>query len=302
MLCKEWKISDESTKNEICNNHSKLAQNEPNNPDFYYLSIRCMEDGEEQDQKFLEGFKKWKDHNWLAYASGYIYSKENKLKDAYAAYKIAARRNPTIRNIIALDAERIKRVLNLKPGTKLRSIVDNSDVELYRKIESGDIDGGSDNPDYIYYLLGQGKLEEAYNLAKKYESNVDYVGAMVAASKGITKEFSDRIMNNLEEESLNFNTVWPILGLYVKKGKDYSNMIPLLEPLKMDKAYVDKLVSLIKRRQFSNVDKQISELTTKWKAHVYVLSNIILDGKIPTNWKNNIKGGLFVTEKPYLNL
>ncbi|CAL2087773.1 Zn-dependent protease with chaperone function [Tenacibaculum sp. 190524A05c] len=295
-------ISDESTKNEICNNHSKLAQNEPNNPDFYYLSIRCMEDGEEQDQKFLEGFKKWKDHNWLAYASGYIYSKENKLKDAYAAYKIAARRNPTIRNIIALDAERIKRVLNLKPGTKLRSIVDNSDVELYRKIESGDIDGGSDNPDYIYYLLGQGKLEEAYNLAKKYESNVDYVGAMVAASKGITKEFSDRIMNNLEEESLNFNTVWPMLGLYVKKGKDYSNMIPLLEPLKMDKAYVDKLVSLIKRRQFSNVDKQISELTTKWKAHVYVLSNIILDGKIPTNWKNSIKGGLFVTEKPYLNL
>jgi len=61
-----------------------------------------------------------------------------------------------------------------------------------------------------------------------------------------------------------------------------------------------KLIANIKAKNFKEVDKEIAKMTIKWKAQVYVLSSIILNGEIPNNWKIIVKGGLFIDEKPYL--
>ncbi|MCH2035088.1 MAG: M48 family metallopeptidase [Tenacibaculum sp.] len=295
-------LADENSKKEICEQHNKIANEEPENPDYYYLSMRCMEDGPEQDKRFLEGYKKWKDHNWLAYASGFVYSRGAEFEKAYNAYKVACKNNATVRNIVALEAERIKRILNLKEANKFRSIVKNKEVKYYQRLEVGDVDGGSENPNYMYYLLSKGKIKEGFKLAKKYDTDISYMSALVAASDNVDEALKTTILNELKIESLNLNSVWSVLGLYIKEGKNYDEMLPILQPLKFDKSRLEELIFNIKAKRFSKVEKEIAEFTVKWKAQVYVLSSVVLEGKIPEKWKKVIKGGLFATEKPYLNM
>ncbi|WP_299678592.1 M48 family metallopeptidase [uncultured Tenacibaculum sp.] len=295
-------LSDSTAHKDICNKHVELAREEPDNPDLYYLSIRCIKDEKLKDSKFLEGYKKWNQHNWLAYASGYIYTQKNNLEEAYEAYRVAAKGNPTIRSMIALDVERIKRILNLKGKKRYRTIIKNEQVKYYQNLELGKIENGENNPDYIFYLINNGKIDEAYKLVKKYGERMSYVNYFIAASKGVKKDLRDKLIRNLDINQLNYNSVWPVLGLHVLDNKDYTDLLPIFQPLDMEAKDVNKLISLIKQRDFSGVDNRIQNLTTQWKAQVYVLSSIIQKGNIPTNWKKVIKGGLFISEKPYLGL
>jgi hypothetical protein len=231
-----------------------------------------------------------------------VYSRGGEFEKAYNAYKVACKNNATVRNIVALEAERIKRILNLKEANKFRSIVKNKEVKYYQRLEVGDVDGGSENPDYMYYLLSKGKIKEGFKLAKKYDTDISYMSALVAASDNVNIALKTTILNELKIESLNLNSVWSVLGLYIKEGKNYDEMLPILQPLKFDKSRLEELILNIKAKRFSKVEKEIAEFTVKWKAQVYVLSSVILEGKIPEKWKKVIKGGLFATEKPYLNM
>ncbi len=292
-------IETDSHQKNVCTEHQELALKNPENADFYYLSTRCIGDGFEQDEKFIKGHKKWKDHNWLAYASGYVYLMRNDFENAYNAYKVAAKDNPSLSSIIALDAERVKRILNLR-GKNLETIVSNSNIDYYRNLSQGEIEDRENNPDYIYYLLGQGKVKDAYEYSKKHESSKNYMGYLIAASDGATKEMRDEILKEGNRESINLNSVWSAIGISIKENSTYEDLLEKIEPLGMTKEKIQLIIDSIKAKQFKKVDELIASLSVRWKSQVYVLSDIIHEGNIPQQWKIIIKGGLFIDEKPYL--
>ncbi|WP_420553429.1 M48 family metallopeptidase [Tenacibaculum aiptasiae] len=292
-------LSDSLSHKSICEKNTQLLLDSPNNPDYFYLATRCIENESEKNSQFIKGFEKWENHNWLAYAAGNCYSEIGAYTKAYKAFD--AVKNKGLQELIANNAERIKRVLNntLKEK-KYTTIIDNEEINYYNSLETGNIEEKSTNPDYVYYLLHKGEIHKAYELAQKFEESKTYALRLIGASKGATKQMITSALNISDKEGVNLNNVWSTLALSIKNKKDYQQFLSFFEPLKLDQKYINKLVSLIKSKKYTQVDKHISKLDLRWKAQTYIMANIILDGDIPQKWKQFYKGALFANEKPYL--
>ena len=293
-------LSDSLSHKDVCQKHTQLALDNPDNADYYYLSTRCMENETIKSNRFIEGHKKWNDHNWLAYASAHTFIERGKLKEAYQAYEISAKGNDALAELIADDAERVKRVLNNTTNSNYETIVRNDDIVFYDNLEKGNIEGKKENPDYVYYLLTQGKIEEAYDLAQKFENSRAYMLRLIGASKGATKEMKVSVLDVSNNKGLNLNSVWCTLGLAVKNNVDYKRCLEFFEPLELKDGYVEKLILLIKKNQHEAVEEHLADLSLRWKAQAYTMANIIKEGNIPKQWKQISKSGLFANEKPYL--
>jgi len=294
-------LTESDEHDTICQEHQDLAKNNPDNPDFYYLSTRCIEDESIKNKAYVVGFEKWKNHDWLAYASSYIYSERGNYEKAYNAFNIVSNNNENLQGIIADTAERVKRILNSSTKNNYKTIVSNEDIDFYNSLESGDYDGGKENPMHVYFLLNQGKIEEAYSLSLNFEDSSNYMQYIIGASKGATKEMQNKALNNKITSQLNANSAWSAVGLAIKNNKEYQDYLPAFELLEFEEGFLEKLISLIKKNKFNEADKHMINQDLRWKAQAYVMASIIKNGKIPNDWKTVIKGGLFANEKPYLD-
>ncbi|AUP77603.1 M48 family metallopeptidase [Flavivirga eckloniae] len=294
-------LSDSLTHKSVCEKHIQLSQDNPDNATFYYLATRCIEDEDLKNQRFVSGHKKWKDHDWLAYASAYVYIERGDLRSAYDAFKVVSQNNESLAELIAIEAERVKRILNIKENGRYETIVNNPDIDFYNGIENGEIEGKETNSDYVYYLIQKGNLEEAYKLSQNFESIKDYAHCLIASSKGATKQMKDAIFNDKELSGLNLGSVWSVLGLAIKENRNYKMYLDTFDLLELEDGFIVKLINLIKTKNYTEVDNHIKSLSLRWKAHTYVMASIILDGNIPLKWKQVYKAGLFANEKPFLN-
>lgn len=294
-------IVDDEKHKTVCEQQKQLSIDNPNDANYYYLATRCLEDEELKNNQFVAGHKKWKEHNWLAYAAGYVFVERSEFELAYKAYKIASKNNKMLAELVSDDSERITRILNLQKNKNYKSISNNNDIAFYNNIESGNIENKDVNSDYVYYLIHKGKLKEAFHLTQNYENIEGYAQYLIAASKGATKEMKEASAKNTAQVGLNLNSVWCTLGLAIKENKEYESYLTILEPLELDKVAMERLISNVKSKNFKAVDSKISSLQLRWKAQVYVLASIILDGNIPKKWKEIYKAGLFANEKPFLN-
>ncbi|WP_299551300.1 M48 family metallopeptidase [Seonamhaeicola sp.] len=293
-------VADSTNYGIICEKHTKRSLNDPENPDYYYLAARCIEDENLKDNRFIEGYKKWKDHTWLAFASGFVYSERNDYEQAYNAFSKAAE-NPNLESMVGVEVERIRRLLNLQKGNDFKTVINSEDVIFYNAIESGNIEGGKDNPDYIYYLIHKGSLEEAYRLSDSFESIKPYTDYLIVASSGVTNDIKDVILNQEVNSGLNLNTVWGVVGLAIKENIDYKQYLDIFEPLDLKGDFIEKLIGLIQSRNYTGVEQHISELRLRWQLQSYVMASVMLDGNIPNKWKQKINAGLFASERPFLN-
>ena len=123
---------------------------------------------------------------------------------------------------------------------------------------------------------------------------------LIAASKGVSNNIQLEALKLTKEEGININSVWSAVGLAVKHNKDYKQYITTFDVLDIKENDLNNLISFIKGKRYSLVEKEIETFGIRWKAHVYVMANIILDGDIPDKWKTISQGALFVNEKPYL--
>lgn len=295
-------ISKDSIHDAICLNHKNLANSNPDNADLFYLATRCIEDEEVQDNTFIEGHKKWKNHNWLAYASAGTYIERGDFEAAFNAYEVAAKNNENLADIVALSSERVKRLINkTNPKSQYETLIYNDDIRYYNTLESGEIEGKEKNPNYIYYLIHQGKLDEAFALSLKFEEIKTYTQSLIAASNGATKDMKTALLNKSSTvDGINLNSVWSVLGLAVKNNENYDDYLPVFEPLELQDNFIDDLINLIKTRQFNKVEKHVSELGLRWKAQAYTLASIILEEKTPAKWKQIADAVLFANEKPFI--
>ncbi len=292
-------LTDSLAHKHICEKHTQLKLDNPDNADYYYLAARCIEDESIKNNTFIKGYKKWKNHSWLAYAAGYVYTEQNNFDKAYKAYRVAAKAS-SLAELISDDAERIKRILNLKTRKNYKTIVNTESIDFYNSLENGNIEEKKTNPDYVYYLMQKGDLDKAFKRSKDYENIKHYVGYLLAASKGASKEIKQAAINNSEQMGLNLNSVWAATGLAIKENRDYRDYLDGFAQLEEKDEFIPKLIDLIKSRNYTGVDNHIKALRLRWKAQTYVMASVILDGDIPSKWKTIYKAGLFASEKPFL--
>ena len=286
----------------VCKDYIKKASDQPENSDLYYLSCRCIENELEKDKAFIKGHKKWENNSWLAFAAAYSYAEMEEWKASFDAYTISAKNNAQLGELIALDAERVRRIVSYKTGLKDydNPIIDTEDVKFYSSLERGELEEQELNPNNAYYLMSQGKIEESFAFVENYEEYKPYVLRLLGASNGASKDIINAALNLSNDQGINYNTIWSALGLAVKQNIDDTAYINSISEMGIESKLVKEFLNNINQSKFVEAEKIISDQDFRLKAQFYTLAKIIAGNKTPKEWNNIIKYGLFVNERPYL--
>ncbi|WP_405207623.1 M48 family metallopeptidase [Aquimarina sp. LLG6339-5] len=285
-------------KNKICNEIKESFIKNENNPDLYYLNTRCLEDSDYQDNTFLKGYEQWNNHPWLAYAAAHIYAKNENWEKSLLAFNSASKIN-SLKEIIAINAEKVRRKVN-SSGKKEKLNFTTNDLEYYLSIDNRKLTRFNEDPNYVFVLILQGKLNEAYNFIKSYEESKPYILRFLAVSDGA----SDKIKNDVkllnDQEGINNSTIWYSLAFNLLEKKDYTKNAKDIENLGVTKKDLDQYIQLIKARNYQKAENIIKKQQIYFKGYMYAVGYIINKSDAPTTWKNNANDLLLAHEKPFL--
>ncbi|PCJ94771.1 MAG: hypothetical protein COA50_10275 [Flavobacteriaceae bacterium] len=287
----------------ICERYQKLAISEPENADFHYLQIRCIEDEQEKNRAFVKGYEKFPEHPWLAFASAYTYAEDELWHKSYDAFRTASSFNESLKANIGLDAERVRRMLEIKFKVDIPfdQRVNNETINTYRDMESG-LRNEPGNTDYVYYLISVGKLREAYTFISQSESYKPRVLRMLAASEGVAQEIVKEALDLTTEEGIDFESAWMALGVAVRENVSTSEYIDILVQMGIDRKKVTDFIQLTKQQHTEAAEAGLRNMDFRYKSHFYALGCTILGSKAPQHWKVYSQALLFVNERPYIEM
>ena len=294
--------ADSIQKIKICEEQQQKATKHPENPNFYYLSCRCIENETEKGDAFIKGFKQWQDNAWLAFAAAFTYAERGYWKKSYNAFLFSKQSNPAIAEMITMDMERVRRVLLKKTNsaTYKNPVSNNQDIEFYNALEKGTLENMKENPNNAFYLLSKGKLQEANTFISNFENFKPYILRFLAASKGASDEMIHTAIELPNDAGINYNTIWLALGLAIKEKSDITAYTNTINKMGVANKILNKFLKHIEHSEFEKAEEAIKGLNFELKAHFYVLANVILNNKIPENWKEYIRTILFIDQRPFL--
>ncbi|WP_053002611.1 M48 family metallopeptidase [Kordia jejudonensis] len=296
-----YEASDSIQKIAFAERFAKISSDIPNDPDYYYLATRSMEDEVQKNIAFIKGHERWKSHPWLAFASAYSYAEKEEWEKSYAAFKTVAETNKTLAETISLDAERVRRYMVHLPNSKVGNapIIPSETVAYYTDLENGTLENVMTDSYYAYALLARGETLKAYNTSKNYEQQHPYVLRHIAVSKHATNQMIAEALALSTDEGINEITVWSAVGLAIRKGKPYDVYLDKMKNF-VATTTVQDFITYTKARNFKNAEKVIENLDFRTKASFYTLGNIILKDQAPKAWKQKMVRLLYADERPYL--
>jgi Zn-dependent protease with chaperone function len=287
------------TRKALCERMSKTAAERPHDVNFEYLSVRCMEDGPEQDRRFRELYHKHPDHPYAAYAAGYLETSAQRYSEAAKAFFTATHAVP-LRQDAATMLQRIKRV---DPGASvpLDTLQYAEDAKQLIALESGE--GVPDGPLKAYARLAQGDLSGALALAESTPDVHARVMLLAAASDGATADIV-RMALSLPAQSIAPASVWSALALATRERADTTSLEALAKTGGGSSA--ETLLRYLRQPKFfedaAAVDAAASQLHALAGPQLYVMGSILRGKHAPPRWRRVASAFLFVTERPYFNL
>lgn len=298
-----YEVSDSIQKIELAEKFQEKLNDNPNNPDYYYLATRSQADGAQKNQAFINGYEKWKTHPWLAFAAGYCYAEKEEWQKAYNAFAVVASKKPSLADAIALEVERVRRLLIKLPNATNVStspLIESGQVNYYQNLENGTLEGGTSDSYYVYTLLARGETNKAYNSSKRFAEQHPFAMRFIGASKFATKKMIEEALALSVDEGLNNTTIWPAIGLAVRKNVSYDAYMTKLEEYMGDASKVKEFIRYVQSKNFKRAEQIISEFDFTYQPRFYVLGNIILKDNAPKLWKLKMQRLLFSDERPYL--
>jgi len=294
--------ADSIQRIQLCNDYNKKAQAQPDDSELYYLSCRCIDSESKKNDAFIDGYKKWGTNSWLAFASAYVYVEREEWKKAFYAFGKAAKNNPSLGERIAIDAERVRRVLASKFNPKVfsNSIIESENIDFYNALENGELENPEQNPNNGYYLMSKGEIHKSYSFIKNHEDFKPYLLRFLAASKHTNDDIIKDALALTSDKGINYNTVWPALGLAVNHKMDTSTYLNSIDDMGIDSTVVNAFLVHLKNSEYRNAENTIASLDFVLKAHYYVLGHTILGNKTPAAWKDYINLVLFANERPFI--
>ncbi|MDC8004119.1 M48 family metallopeptidase [Aureisphaera galaxeae] len=294
--------SDSIQRIDFCKDMKQKSEAAPNNPNYYYLSARCLESDPEKNTLFVSGYEKWEDHPWLAYASGYIYAQDEEWEKSYDAFTNAANGNEGLMEVFAVDAERVRRMLEKTTDdaekATFRNIV-SDDLQYKLSIDRGNIDSPSYNPDNTYILLKQGKLEEAYSFVEQYENYKPYIYRVLAVSDGATNEMREAALALDPMAGIDTATIWYTLALNIQENRTNEDLLTTFGLMGLEEDAISAFERVLKEKNVVGIENLIRAQEIYFKGYMYAAACIVLKDKAPGSWRTMANTMLLGGESPY---
>lgn len=284
----------------VCAKHNAAAKSSPDNADFAYLSVRCLSDGELQDNAFLAGREKWPSSPWFAMTSAYIFAGQAKWQSAVDAYALAIKKYSPLKLYVSNNLARLQRV-TMSETVRMSDLVKVNDQLNYNlSVEEGSLFEGSS--DYAYYLLGKGDLANALSAAENDQYIYARVLPLVASSSGTTSEWIQSALNSVDEANLDESIAWSMLALASREGQSTEIYSKYLTSLNLE--YKESLMQFLSQLRIPRKDVRIEDYLTNLqpqaRGYAYIMAVIFLQDKCPEKWKDLASKLLFTTERPFI--
>ncbi len=301
LLRMEQELYEGEQKTALCDRHKSLASNAPDNADFAYLTIRCMEDGPEQDKAFEEGLAQWPSHPWFALANGYRHAQQGDWPLAMQHYQTATGNFPPLKASLSSEIVRMARLLN-------------SDIDYYEFAQLNDqvyytlaLEDGrefSGSPAVAYSHLYRGELTEALQVAQGDPEVYNVVLSFAASSDGADPEWINQALQ-IDPEVLNYEaSSWALFALALREENDVSLHKAFLENNKEE--YVSQLMNFMdalkKKASIQRAEEHIQSIPPYARGHAYAMAAIFLQENCPTNWRQQASALLFANERPFIKI
>jgi hypothetical protein len=285
----------------VCERHRRMAAAAPNDANLQYSSVRCLSNSAERDQAFLALYERWPDNGWLAQAAGHIYAGEADWNRALASLERASERLPAMREYLAIDSARIRRVLANSTAADLRKMQAQS--EYVRGLLAPETDEGARNESLAAYVsLVQGQLDKALAAQKDSAREQARVARLVAASDGASPMMIEHALNLPLDEGLDADTFVPTLSLAARTGRDASALME--QAAKVFPQDADQLLkaftAIRNRADRAEVERALRGLEPRIRGQLYVAAAILGGPDCPREWRQAARQLLFATERPFL--
>ncbi|HEX7644740.1 MAG TPA: M48 family metallopeptidase [Burkholderiaceae bacterium] len=280
---------------EVCARHSAMAGREPGNADLQYLKIRCMPEGRDQAQAFLDAANRWPDNPWLEQAAGYTSLERLDLADAAHRFDLAARTYPVMREWVSLDLARGRRLLD--PAAKLDDLERFSEqLKAYARIDQGA--RGTDF-DKSWTALLDGDVARAH-AALPTQAGPSREEILIAASDGAKPAWGQLVLSRTPDSSWSDDGLLFAAALAMREHRDAGPYWTLLAPRQRVRSErMRQVLAGLQNGGFSRDELDTLDLVSR--GQVCAMALVVRGKSAPQEWRDNAKRLLFKVERPYFD-
>jgi Zn-dependent protease with chaperone function len=292
---------DADEAQQICQEHTTSAQQQPGNLDWQYLALRCLDDSREKSAAFIKAYEQAPRHAWFAGAAGYSYAEAGKWALADDALMNAYNRLPAMRPSYSDTLVRIRRLTTGIDAADIgRFQADSAWLELNLLLETRT---PMESPAVAaYQLLAQGQLLEAVDEAAAIDVQPTEVLRLAAASDGAPASLLAAASALEADQGLDSNTMWSALGLAAAHGQSADALLADIDLiLGVNAPLARELFAAVSQRSVdtASVETLFAETGPSIRGQAYTMAAVALGEEAPQHWRTNARRLLFVTERPY---
>jgi hypothetical protein len=284
-------------KSRILKRHRELAQQHPGDPDWQYIGIRAMPEGDEQDQAFLEAAQKWPNNVWLVNAVAFVHTNRTDWDQALESFNLPLRNPGPWTDTAAIQVARIRRLLAGDQAPDLKDLQDSFGLAQLLALESGENLQGT--PVFAYSLLHKGQIEEAWNHAGSH--NDSRLVVLLAASSDAKQEWQEQALQYSLEQIEDPTLMLYLAALAFRNGQPYELYLKKFEedyPVRRRSPleYVKQMIE--QGNPGESLETEITGLDCQGRGIVLATALVMYPDQAPESWKKTVRALLFAVERP----
>jgi hypothetical protein len=284
----------------VCERHRALASAQPDNFDLKYLVARCIEGEAQRDQAFANLYAQAPDNGWLAFAVGLTYLQQARWQDAVTPLDVALKRVPEMRETLAIDTLRTRRMLGADGTVPMADLLSYSTtLKYYATLESGS--GLPAGNDMAYYHLGRGAPDLAAKALAEAPQAQQRILRLAAASDGADPELIKAALALPISDGIDNETIWTALALAMREGVDTAAYLDSIRESNNPDAQrmLDFIMAVRRPGNDAAAERLLDGVDALSRGEAYSAALVLRGQQAPTQWRTAANRLLFIPERPY---
>ncbi len=304
--------ANEAERQRVCAAHQAQARAQADNPDWAYVAVRCMPEGADKSQAFLNGHSRWPQHPWFTYAAGYVHAESAAWPEALRTLAQARATLPAMADSVAEDEARVLRWVQGERANLQAQAAQGRSVRLFQQIESAQAlsDSTLGPIPKAYAALMQARFTEGQaSIGSEAEPAARWL-RLAAASDQAPADMVGAALKLSIDSGMDEFTYWAAVGLTIRTHGDLSRYERLLNEGGVPRsqtgpAQARQIWRFLMAAQHGGAqavsDVDLQGLMPQARGLAYSAAATALGERAPQAWRDAAKRLLFATERPYFN-